>query len=142
MEEGKSWEKEFLGIERQKLVEEEKSIKGAIKEYETLFSDDVLTYSLTNTLKTVENLEEELSEYKRKSSYKEKLTQSNDDLVNNTDEKFQRKLTADQHLSFDSSAKFSCLNPDTQSEFEFKAKTKPKLSILNRTDFKGKTMKP
>ena len=102
----------FLSNQGNRLIEDENSIKGAIKEYESLLSDDLLTYSLTNTLKTVENLEGQLSDYKRMSSFKDKLNQSNKKFKTSSGSKKKHKTSSDHHNSFESSVKFSNLNSD------------------------------
>lgn len=109
----------FFTNHSNRLFEDENSIKDAIKEYETLLSDDMLTYSLTNTLKTVENLEGQLSDFKRKSSVNERLNNSNKKFKDESEQKL-RNLSAfeDRHHSFESSGKFSNLNPDTQSDHD------------------------
>lgn len=86
-----------------KLFEDESSIKGAIKEYGTLISEDLLTYSLTNTLKTVESLEDRLSMFSRKPKIFEDNKASEEKDYNY------------KHHSFESSQKFSSLNADSQN---------------------------
>ena len=46
----KDHEEYVFGCQANSLVEDQNSIEGAIKGCDTLASDDVLTYSLTNTL--------------------------------------------------------------------------------------------
>lgn len=122
-----------------KLFEDESSIKGAIKDYGTLISDDLLTYSLTNTLKTVESLEDRLSMFSRKPKIFENNKASEEKEYNY------------KHHSFESSQKFSSLNADSHNGniFDFIKLIHPLIDSMKKEvpikpkkkDYKNKTLK-
>jgi len=58
----------FWKDQTKRLLSGDNSIKGALKECGTLFSDDILTYSLTNTFKTIESFDDPTSNYDKNSS--------------------------------------------------------------------------
>jgi hypothetical protein len=88
------------------LFVDEKSIKGAMQECGTFLSEDLLTYSLTNTLKTVESLEDKLSIFDKKSKVsEEKKNKTSEQEVNY------------KHHSFESSQKFSSLAESQNGSF-------------------------